>query len=195
MTRRLVAEAALKIYRIIFLVSLAIISTASAETPKVNGNAKFWGNWKDLRETEKWKSLESATNVMREANAPAGEPASKKESVRDQYIFNMSVDQPQEVAKFVAKVATSKIDGADGALSTVVNMRTSPAARKAAEVYVPPEARKDYLAMVERIPPGRYFSDPFAGTATTSAFVAASRPAGPTGYVAVKGPSMGCPAR
>ncbi len=197
----------MKHYGILFLISLAMTSAAGAEAV-VDRNAKFWDEWKDLRQTEKWKSLESATNVMREADAPAGQTAAakkdtpptgkdapKKESVKDRYIFNMSVDRPQEVAKFVAKVATNKIDGADGALSTVVNMRTSPGARKAATTHVPPAAKKDYLALVERIPPRRYFSDPFAGTATTSAFVPAPRPSQPSGYVPVKSASYGCPVR
>jgi len=77
----------------------------------------------------------------------------------------------------------------------VVNMRTSPGARKAATAHVPPAAKKDYLALVERIPPRRYFSDPFAGTATTSAFLPAARPASPAGYVPVKTSSFGCPVR
>lgn len=189
----------MKFYRIIFLVSLAMTSAAAAQNAKADRNTQFWNEWQELRETEKWKALEGSTNVMREADGPAGNAAAQggapKEAVRDRYIFNMSVDKPQEVAKFVAKVATNKIDGAEGALSTVVNMRTSPAARKASTAHVPAAERTNYAAFVERIPPRRYFSDPFAGTATTSAYAETPRPAAPTGYVPVKGASFGCRVR
>ncbi len=208
MVRWLVRGLGMKLGGIIFLISLAMTSVAGAEAVNADRNAQFWSEWQELRQTEKWKALESSTNIVREANPAAGDKAAakpapqgnkggapQKDSVRDQYIFNMSVDRPREAAKLVAKVATSKIDGADGAIATVVNMRTSPAVRKAAASYVPPAAKKDYLAFVERIPPRRYFSDPFAGTVTTSAFVAASRPAGPAGYVPVKTGSYGCPVR
>jgi hypothetical protein len=194
----------------IFLsVAACIASPAFAQGQKADRNQQFWSEVKQLRETPEWKQLEKTTSVMQEQNAQAdkGKPTPKKEagkanakapkqeSVRDRYIFNLSVDQPRDVARFMSDVTTNRIAGADGAISTVMNMRTHPQARQAAAKHIPPAARAQVTAYVERIPPGRYFSNIYATTSTTSAIVASPRPAAPAGYVPVRSPSFGCRTR
>jgi hypothetical protein len=89
----------------------------------------------------------------------AHEKNNKKKAAIDKAVVDVSIEDVSQAAKFLADVNTKNVKGAEGAIATVINMRTRPAVRAKSQERVPPAQRGSVRKMVERIPPGRYFSN------------------------------------
>jgi hypothetical protein len=150
-------------------------------------SASFWTTTRKTEASESFAALKAAI-----ARPPATTPTGNANTQR---IIDVAVTKPADVAKVMSDATAASQDAASTqALSTVVNMITSPKTREEAAALVAPDAqarvetwRANLSTGVEGLP-GIYLGD----NAVASG---GERQPAPAGYTPVSGGSAGCPTR
>ncbi len=154
-------------------------------------SADFWGDLNKTKASPEFAALTDAAGCADKTRAAAASAAKSNK----QGIVDIAITRPEEAAKFLNEITVSSSDPvSNGALATVINMRTSPEVREAAAPMIAPEAQarvEEFRAdLTTGIPglPGIYLGD-------NSGATSGARAEAPTGYTPVSGGSIACPSR
>lgn len=123
------------------------------------------GNWQaSIRYLEGMKEVDPDNPYILEAldytrGIYAYQKNKEREAAVDKSVVDASINDLSQAAQFLVDVNANSVKGAEGAISTVISMRTRPDIRAESQQLVPQEQQQNVRQMVERIPPGRYFSN------------------------------------
>jgi len=154
-------------------------------------SADFWGDLNKIKASPEFAALSDAVGCADKTRAKTADAAKSNK----QGIVDIAITRPEEAAKFLNEATTSSSGAvSDGALATVITMRTSPEVLEAAAPMIAPEAQarvEEFRAdLTTGIPglPGIYLGDNSGATSS-------ARAEAPTGYTPVSGGSIACPSR
>ena len=150
-------------------------------------SAAFWTDWKKTEASESYVALKAA--VAKTQSAPVANAG------KTQRIVDVAISKPADAAKVMSEATAVSSDAPTAnALSTVMNMTTSPKTREEAAAYVAPEAKERVETWQANLStgiqglPGVYLGD----NAVTNG---GERQPAPVGYTPVSGGAAGCPTR
>lgn len=110
------------------------VHAADIETTKMNSD--FWGDWKDLRQSDGWQKLQKSVGLQEQSQ----QAVTRGMKSRTQAVMNVTLDSPTRTASFLNGAAgASRSTENDGALATVLKTRASKTMVEAAESMVAPE--------------------------------------------------------